>query len=101
MITLLLIYRTWNGVGPLEAAQSVEWAKERAQVSGWLHTLQNRDTPLNVFELYGGSFWVGYHTYRVMKTESFWIFAKFTKQNLGGPLEYRIRELNVSVQPNT
>ena len=92
-IALWLTYRTWKGAGPEETAQCERWEKEHAQVEQWLRVLQNQDLPADVFEFSGGSFWVGYHTYRLMKTERCWVVAKFKKGYLRRPLEYRILEL--------
>jgi hypothetical protein len=93
-ITLLLIYRTWKGASPRETAQCEGWEKEHAQVAQWLSVLQNTDLSADVFEFNGGSFWVGYHTYRLMKTERCWVVAKFRKGYLRRPLEYRTLELD-------
>src|SRR5260370_31244224 len=88
-IALLLMYRTWKGAGPRETAQCEGWEKEHAQVEQWLRVLENQDLSASVLEFNGGRFWVGYHTYRLMKTERCWVVAKFRKGDLRRPLEYR------------
>ncbi len=93
-ITLLLMYRTWKGAGPRETKQCEGWEKEHAQVEQWLGVLQNQYLSADVLEFNGGSFWVRYHTYRLMKTERCWAVAKFRKGYLRRPLEYRILELD-------
>jgi hypothetical protein len=72
-------------------------------VERWLRVLQNQDLSADVLEFSGGSFWVGYQIYRLMKTERCWVVAKFKKGCLQKPLEYRILELDgvaFSLLPN-
>src|SRR5260370_15937527 len=78
-ITLLLMYRTWKGAGPRETKQCEGWEKEHAKVEQWLGVLQNQYLSEDVLEFNGGSFWVRYHTYRLMKTDRCWADAKFRK----------------------
>jgi hypothetical protein len=83
----------WKVGRPLAAVQATGWEKERSQVQGWLSTLNNGDRAQEVMEVFSGSFWTGYFTYRLLNTGYCWVIAKFKKGAARRLVDFRIREL--------
>jgi hypothetical protein len=83
----------WKAGRPLAAVQATGWEKERSQVQGWLSALNNGDRAQEVMEVFSGSFWTGYFTYRLLNTGYCWVIAKFKKGAARRLVDFRIREL--------
>jgi hypothetical protein len=75
---------------PFAAVSHPGWEKERALVQMWLKRLTNLATESQVFEIATGSFWTGYYTYRLMRSDGFWQVVTLKTGNYLRPRAYRI-----------
>jgi hypothetical protein len=75
---------------PFASVHRSGWDKERACVQVWLKTLTNLAAETQVFEIPTGSFWTGYRTYRLMRSDGFWQVVTLKTGNYLRPRAYRI-----------
>jgi len=86
-------YRWWTNGMPFIAARSKELDQERSQVRAWINELKGSEQTDRVVQFSTGSFWTGYWTYRLLKTRSFWVIARFKRAKTSRLMACQVLEL--------
>jgi hypothetical protein len=84
----------WQQAGPFATVNAPGWEKEKSQVDTWWQVLTAPERDKEVIEFSSGSFWTGFHTYRLVSPGPYWAVVRLWKGGTRVLAHYRIRELS-------
>ncbi len=83
--------RAWPWAVPFAAARRKGWEEERRTAQKLYEMLLGGPGPEDCW-ISSGNFWVGYFTYRLVRSEDYWAVARFKREKYQKMLEFRVLE---------